>query len=239
MKGLAFLLAFAMLAVGCKPKAGASCKIETKEVCVDAKTALACHDGKWEELACKGPDGCAKSASSEATCDQSTAEDKDTCNLADDYVCTGDKKSMLQCQKNKWTLVQSCLGDHGCGMEKKKVTCDNSLANVGDVCREDEDYACTPDRKTAVVCRGGKFVQATLCKGAKGCKVTGTKEAGFNVACDDSIAAAGDPCEKEDHFACSPDDRAIMKCHGKKFDVDEKCKAKEKCQIRGGQIGCY
>lgn len=239
MKGRAFLLAFAMLAVGCKPKAGASCKIETKEVCVDAKTALACHDGKWEELACKGPDGCAKGSSSEATCDQSAAEPNDTCNLADDYVCTADKKAMLQCQKNRWTLVQSCLGDRACAMEKKKVTCDNSVASVGDVCREDEDYACTPDRKTAVVCRGGKFVQASLCKGAKGCKVTGAKETGFNVACDDSIAALGDPCEKEDHFSCAPDERSIMKCHGKKFDVEEKCKPKEKCQIRGGQIGCY
>src|SRR5262245_48050973 len=127
----------------CKPKAGGSCKIETKEVCVDEKKALACHDGKWEEMTCKGPEGCTRA--SPDVCDQSVAEDKDVCNLAEDYVCTADKKAMLQCTKNKWRLVQSCLGDRACVMERKKVTCDNSVANPGDVCREEEDYACTPD----------------------------------------------------------------------------------------------
>jgi len=232
------VLAFALVAVGCKPKAGGSCKIETKEVCVDAKNALACHDGKWEELTCKGPDGCMKGAP-DATCDQSVADAQDTCNLPEDYVCTGDKKAMLQCTKNKWTLAQSCLGDRACVMEKKKVTCDNSVANLGDACREEEDYACAPDHKSAVVCRGSKFIQASLCKGQKGCRVTGTKDAGFKVECDDSIAAVGDPCEKEEHFSCAADERAILKCHAKKFDVEEKCKSKEKCQIRGGQVGCY
>lgn len=236
------LLLTAVLAVAalgaCKPKVGGSCKIETKEVCIEDKKALACHDGKWEEMSCKGPDGCSK-ASGESVCDQSVAEDKDVCNLADDYVCTGDKKGMLQCTKNKWTLVQSCLGDRACVMEKKKVTCDNSIANVGDDCREEEDYACTPDRKAALACRGSKFVQANLCKGPKGCRVTGAKEQGFKVECDDSIANVGDACEKEEHFACATDERAILKCKGKKFESEEKCKPKEKCQIRGGSVGCY
>jgi hypothetical protein len=232
-------LALATALVGCKPKVGGSCKIETKEVCVEDRKALACHDGKWEEMSCKGPDGCSK-ASGEHACDQSVAEDKDACNLADDYVCTGDKKGMLQCSKNRWTLVQSCLGDRACVMEKKKVTCDNSIANLGDACREEEDYACSPDKKSALACRGGKFSQASLCKGPKGCRVTGNREQGFKVECDDSVAAVGDACEKEEHYSCSSDERAILKCRGKKFEVEEKCKlAKEKCQIKGGQVGCY
>ena len=45
---------------GCKPKAGAGCKIEMKEVCVDAKAALVCHDGKWEDMTCRGAAGCSK-----------------------------------------------------------------------------------------------------------------------------------------------------------------------------------
>lgn len=222
----------------CKPKAGGSCKIETKEVCVEDAKALACHDGKWEEIACRGPDGCVKNGG-EHICDQSVAEDGDACNLADDYVCTGDKKGMLQCTKNKWTLVQSCLGERACVMEKKKVTCDNSVANVGDACREEEDYACSPDKKAALACRKGQFVQASLCKGPKGCRVTGSKEQGFKVECDDSVAAAGDACEKEEHFSCSADERTILRCRNKKFELEEKCKAREKCQIRGGQVGCY
>lgn len=235
---LVFLLGLAGAGIGCKPKAGGSCKIETKELCVEDKKALACHDGKWEEMSCKGPDGCSK-ASGEHACDQSVAEDKDVCNLVDDYVCTSDKKGMLQCTKNKWTLVQSCLGERSCVMEKKKVTCDNSVANPGDACREEEDYACTVDKKAALACRGGKFTQASLCKGPKGCRVTGSKEAGFKVECDDSVANQGDACEKEEHFSCSADERAILKCRSKKFEIEEKCKSKEKCQIKGGQVGCY
>ena len=160
--------------VACKPKVGGSCKIETKEQCVDDKKALACHDGKWEELSCKGPEGCSK-ASGEHVCDQSLADDKDVCNLTDDYVCASDKKGMLQCTKNRWTLVQSCLGDRACSTEKKKVICDNSVSKEGDICRETDDYACSTDSKTALVCKNNVFVQSGLCKGGfrTGCKITG------------------------------------------------------------------
>jgi hypothetical protein len=227
-----------ILLLACKPKVGASCKIETKEVCIDDKKALACHDGKWEEMSCHGPAGCSKSGGEHA-CDQSVAEDKEVCNLAGDYVCSSNKQGMLECAKGKWTFVQSCLGDRGCVMESKKVTCDNSVANAGDTCREEEDYACAPDKKSALVCRQGKFAQASLCKGAKGCKVGGSKDTGFKVECDDSVAADGDSCEKEDHYSCTSDERAILRCKNKKFAVEERCKPKEKCQIRGGQVGCY
>lgn len=234
------VFAFALLALSsCKPKAGASCKIETKEVCIDEKKALACHDGKWEELSCKGETGCTKSGS-EHVCDQSAAEEKDVCNLAEDVVCTGDKKAMLQCTKNHWTMMQTCLGERGCVMEKKKVTCDNSIANVNDACREEEDYACAPDKKTALACRGGKFVQASLCKGPKGCKITGgANNQPFKVECDDTVAAVGDACEKEDHYSCSADERSILRCKGKKFDVEEKCKGKDRCVVKGGTVGCF
>jgi hypothetical protein len=233
--GLACLACFAS---GCKPKAGASCKIETKEVCVGDKQALVCHDGKWDEMPCRGPNACTKSGQ-ENVCDQSVAEDKDVCNLVGDYVCSGDKKGMLECKSNHWSFVQSCLGSRGCLMEAKKVTCDNSVANAGDTCREEDDYACSPDQKTALVCRSGKFTTASNCKGKNGCRVTGDKSAGFKVECDDSIANVGDPCEKDGHYACAPDEKSIVKCAGKKFVQDDKCKTKEKCAVRGEQVGCY
>lgn len=244
---LLLVAALVMLAVSlgaCKPKVGGSCKIEAKEVCLDDNKALACHDGKWEELSCLGPEGCSKDGA-EHVCDQSVAQDGDACNVVDDYVCTSDRKAMLRCTKNKWTLVQSCLGERACAMEKKKnddvarVTCDNSIANVGDACREEENYACSLDRKLALACRKGHFVQASSCKGPKGCSVTGSKEQGFKVECDDSVAAPGDTCDKDEHFSCSADERAILKCKNRKFEVEEKCKTKEKCQIKGGQVGCY
>jgi hypothetical protein len=240
MKRVFFLLAIVATAssIGCKPSPGGECKVEAKEVCLDEKRALACHAGKWEEMSCRGPTGCSK-VGSEDICDQSVAEDKETCNLADDYICTGDNKGMLQCTNNKWTFVQTCLGDRGCVMADKKVTCDNSIANVDDACREEDDYACTPDKQAALVCRGGKFVPAAPCKGPKACRITGSKDSGFKVECDDSLASAGDACEKEEHFSCTADERAILKCKNKRFEIEEKCRPKEKCQIRGGQVGCY
>ncbi len=233
-----FALTALLLATSCKPKPGASCKFDAKEVCVDGKNALACHDGKWEEMSCKGEGGCTK-ASGEHVCDQGVAEDKEVCNLADDFICTNDKKGMLQCSKNRWTLVQNCLGERACTMEKKKVTCDNSVANPNDACREEDDYACAPDKKTALACRSGKFVQASLCKGPKGCRITGGKDQPYKVECDDTIAAAGDACEKEEHFSCSADEKSILRCRGKKFETEEKCKGKDRCQVKGGTVGCF
>jgi hypothetical protein len=228
----------AVLLVGCRPKAGASCKIETKEVCADEKEALACHDGTWEAMTCRGPNGCSRSGS-EHTCDQSVAQENDVCNLAGDFVCTGDKKGMLECTRNRWTTVQSCLGERGCAMEQKKVTCDNSIANLGDACREEDDYACAPDTKSALVCRGGKFTTASPCKGEKGCRVTADERGGFKVECDDSIATVGDACEREGHYACAPDEKSIVRCKGSIFVQDDKCRPKERCQVRGEQVGCY
>ncbi len=232
------LAASLTLVVGCKPKAGASCKIETKEVCTGDKEALVCHDGKWEEMKCRGAQGCAKTGS-EYTCDQSVAEDQDVCNLAGDFVCTADKRAMLECAKNRWGSMHTCLGERGCVMEQKRVTCDNSIATLGDACRDADDYACAPDKKSAVVCRDSKFVLASPCKGPKGCRVSGDRAAGFKIECDDSIATVGDPCEREGHYACAPDEKSIVRCKDKKFVQDDKCRAKEKCQVRGEQVGCY
>ena len=72
----------AVLAMSCKPKPGASCKIDFREYCTDEKHALACHDNKWEEISCKGPDGCQKKGN-DFVCDQSIADDKELCNLPD------------------------------------------------------------------------------------------------------------------------------------------------------------
>lgn len=221
----------------CRPEPGGSCKAENKLSCVDEKKALACHEGKWEEMSCRGPAGCAKGGG-EPVCDQTAAENGDACNLSDDFACSGDKKAMLQCSKNKWSVVASCIGEHGCSMEGRTVTCDNNVANAGDKCREENDHACSPDKKLALTCQKGQFVQASPCKGPEGCKVVSTDK-GARVRCDDSIASVDDPCEKPDSFSCSSDERSILKCRGNKFALEEKCRAKDKCQVRNGQVGCY
>lgn len=242
MKRGVLILAAVTLALGalggCSPKPGGSCKIELKEVCVDEKSALACHDGKWEEMTCRGPGGCS-SAGGAHPCDQSGAQGGDACNLVDHHVCSADKRAMLECKNNKWAVVQSCLGERGCAEEPNLVRCDNSIATAGDACREEPDYACTADKKAVLACKGGQFVQSRLCRGPNGCAVVGAKDKGFTVACDDSVAAVGDPCEKDGHYSCSSDGRAVLACAGGKFTSDERCRSKEKCEIRGGQVGCY
>ncbi|MDB4945163.1 MAG: hypothetical protein JWP97_4697 [Labilithrix sp.] len=227
------------LGSGCKPKAGGACKIETKETCTDDKQALACHDGKWEPMPCRGASGCTKQGS-ESVCDQSVAEEKDVCNLVNDFVCSPDKKGMLECVKNHWAFSQACLGDLGCTTEAKKVVCDNSFANVGDVCREEDDYACgLTDKKAALVCKSGKFVLASQCRGKNACKVAGNAKAGFKVECDDSIAVPGDACDKELHYSCTPDEKQIVRCVNKKYVADDKCTKNQKCAVKGELVGCY
>lgn len=227
----------AFLLAGCTPEPGATCKAEGKAVCADAKQALACHDGKWEAMACRGASGCAKSGG-ETRCDQSAVESGDVCNVADDFVCASNKKAMLQCSKRKWTVVESCLGEHACTKEKNEVRCDNSIANADDACLEEGDFACSADKKAALSCKAGHFVSASPCKGRDGCQVVAS-ELGFKVKCDDSIATAGDPCEKDNHYSCSTDEHAILKCKGKKFEVEEKCRGKDKCSVRSGEVGCF
>jgi hypothetical protein len=229
----------AMTLVACKPKAGASCKTELKEACTGDKQALACHDGRWEEMTCRGPGGCSKSGS-DFVCDQSIAEEKDVCNVVDVHLCTADKKAMLECGRNRrWSFVQACLGARGCSLADRKVTCDNSVANVGDTCTEEEDYACTADGNSALVCKSGKFAVASNCKGKNRCRVGGDKASGFKVECDDSIAVVGEPCEREGHYACAPDEKSIVRCKDKKFVADDKCKKNDKCAVKGEQVGCY
>ncbi len=246
MKRQAFLaaacLATLSLLSACKPKAGGACKLEAKEICAGDKQALACHEGKWEEIACKGPGGCnSNRGAAERVCDQSVVDETDACSLAKDVVCSQDKKGMLECKDRHWTFLQSCLGARGCTTEPKRVVCDNSIAKVDDACREAEDSACSGDGKSALACRGGKFVVVSLCKGPKGCAINPDpkKPGSSKVDCDDTVAGLGEPCEKESHYACAGDERSVVKCVGKKWVQDEKCRTKEKCSIRGEQAGCY
>lgn len=218
---------------GCKPKPGGSCKSEGAESCLDEKRALACHDGKWEEMPCRGAKGCL-SASGVDQCDQSLAEANDTCNLTDDFVCASDKRTMLSCKKHRWTVAQSCLGAKGCSVAQRVVKCDNSVAAAGDTCSEEDDHACTPDSKAALVCRSGKFIESGPCKGALGCRVTGDK-----IECDDTAASLGDPCAPEGNLVCALDGTMILRCAKKAYVADEKCRSKRKCGVERGVIACY
>ncbi len=218
---------------GCKPKEGKACKTEGQESCVDGKTALACHSGVWERMECRGVLGCRK-VGSQAECDQSVALNNDVCNLADDVVCSSDRKSMLECKKNHWTKTSNCMGQNACVLVGKTVKCDNSVANLGDSCSHDEDYACSPDKKLSLVCKGEKFKISANCRGPKGCNVIANK-----INCDDSQASKDDACDHEGNYSCDVNGKAILVCKGKKFTLDEPCKGKQSCRVVGDKVGCY
>lgn len=224
------------LALGCRPSAGGSCKVAGREVCVDADSALACQDGQWTAMACRGPLGCATSGG-DPQCDQASSSAGETCNVPGDHVCAADGRGVLRCTERKWVLARRCLGEGACAAKGEgAVACDDSVGNAGDPCEHEGDYACAVDGKAVLACRGGAFVQEGLCKGPKGCAVV---RAGGEVACDDSLAAAGDRCGEEEHYTCSTDGRAILKCRRSKFELDTTCKAKEACDVRGFEVGCY
>lgn len=211
------------------PREGTACETEAKDICLAADRALGCHGGKWEAMRC---------TSCEKECEQTTSEVGEVCAIHDDYLCVPGGKAMMTCNGSyRWTTVQKCLGERGCVPERKKITCDNSIANAGDACVEDDDYACSTDGKIALVCRGRVFTMASRCNGKKACRIV--RDETTRVECDDSIAAIGDPCEKEGHYSCAPDGKSIVRCVAKKFVQDDKCKKKETCQVRAEQVGCY
>lgn len=218
----------------CTPKAGGTCKAEGKEFCEGKNAGLVCSGAKWEAIKCKGPKGCAPAGDGE--CDQSVADEGDRCGLETDHACSADKKFVVACKNKKWTKVSACPGPAGCERVDKDVKCDNSVAAIGDACVVEKDYACTADKKSTVVCKGGKFEAGTPCKGPKGCAVTPGK-----VHCDDSVADLGDPCEKKgdgDKYACATDAKSALKCDGGKFVLQEKCKGKDTCKVLPEGVGC-
>jgi hypothetical protein len=226
------LVFIAILAVGCKPKVGATCKIDKKEVC-NEKTALVCHSNSWQEMACRGPKGCI--AGDEAECDQSVARAGDICNVENNVTCSEDKKASLVCKDKKWTLEMVCGGPLGCALSTndKKLECDATIAKEAEKCADENTASCSSDKKARLICRGGKYALSGQCRGDLGCRFIGGK-----VDCDDSLAVVGDLCSQAGHYACSVDGKSVVKCDGTKFALDEACKNRKVCKLSGDKVGC-
>jgi hypothetical protein len=217
---------------GCKPKVGGTCKVDGKESCKDLTTAFVCHEGKWEEMSCRGPKGCL-GGSAISDCDQSLARLDEVCNVADNFTCADDKKTALQCKGNKWTLDEACLGPKGCALVGHDISCDSSLAKEGDKCTREDNNACTRDHKGHLVCKGGKFALTENCRGEKGCHEVGNK-----IDCDNSVAQVGEVCDTVNDHTCTADGKSIVKCNGSKWVADEACKGRKLCKVTGSEVGC-
>lgn len=230
-----------VVASGCKKKAGASCTGD-EALCTDKNTILECQDGKLVEMTCKGATGCSEKhkgtthAGRTVThnyavqCDFTGNEVGSPC-LDEEAQCSADKKAMVLC-KNKKIEVVKCLGAKGCAEGATQIDCDTTIQTVGAPC-EGEDHACTADKKQMLSCKGNKFAVAENCRGPKACTIKDRE-----IGCDGGDQGVGDPCAHDGDYACQSDKKAILKCSGAKWAVEQKCAAKQSCAVTGDKVGC-
>lgn len=221
----------ALLVAACGKRAGGSCK-GSEATCRDDKTALACHGGRFVEVACRGPAGCAKYRGG-ASCDTSVASAGEACMGEDDeYACSPDGRRALVCKGGQFQLYLECRGAQGCAMSGRDVSCDTSIARVADPCKAQGALACDEERKQLLVCRHGKMELSRHCRGPGACS-----EKGDAPSCDESLALPGDPCTVPGQVACSVDGRSELVCESGLFTRARGCKTG--CvKGRAGKIEC-
>lgn len=125
----------------------------------DTKAMVVCEGGKIAHTQCRGPKGCTQSGT-DLHCDMSVAREGDPCE-GNGASCSEDGKQFLMCKDGKSTVDRQCRGEP-CKVEGTKVSCDGSVAEVGDPC-EGEGAACSVDKKAFLVCQGNKFVEKRKC----------------------------------------------------------------------------
>lgn len=105
--------------------------------CSPAKDILLqCTDSKFAPLAsCRGPSGCSFREDIATNmlnfrCDTSLGKEGDVCELANDFTCSVDKKAVLVCTGNKWTVHKACGG--ACSIDANSaVSCNGVIAGRG------------------------------------------------------------------------------------------------------------
>lgn len=227
---LAAGLFFAVVIFGCKPpKPGDKCTGNVA-VCGDKTTALACINGTYVSMGCRGPLGCVKAGSAAVTCDDTVAQLGDGCDEENEVACSTDKKAALECHSNKFVVGETCKGPKACVVNGEKITCDNDISDQGDPCHFDGDFACSTDKTMAFKCINKVMTPLNSCRGAHGCRVLELPvEKKIEFLCDDSIATVGDPCDEEGEHACAMDKRSILVCKGTKFTPLKNCDGPKGC----------
>ena len=231
--GLAALLVAASIVTlsACgKPKAGGKCTAGTM-ACNDAKTGLFCgSDGTYQTMSCGGAQGCA-AKDKNVTCDQSIAAAGDGC-TASGFACAADMKNALACMNGKFALAETCKGPNACKVATGDIFCDNDIADVGDPCRDDGDYACTGDHLAALQCKGKKMITVNSCRGPKSCAIVHPKPKETDIDCDMSVAVENDPCVFPDNEACTSDKKTMLTCKGGKYSSPTPCPGANGCTVK-------
>jgi len=210
-----------------KPKVGGKCTAGKIE-CIDAKSGLFCgKDGTYAAMSCGGAQGCNAKGGS---CDQSIAAAGDGCS-ASGFACATDMKNALSCTDGKFVLAETCKGPNACKVATGDIFCDNDIADVGDPCRDDGDYACTGDKLAALQCKGKKMMTVNSCRGPKSCSIVHPKPKETDIDCDMSIAVENDPCVFPNNEACTSDKKTMLSCKGGKYTSPAPCPGPNGCTV--------
>jgi hypothetical protein len=223
---VAVLLAGSPLLSGCNRKVGDACS-GSEVFCQGNKRALTCVQGKLADVACFGPGGCIDVAH---TCDQSRAEAGNACE-GEWAACTANGKGFLECKNNKLTETASCSGPQGCFSIGRELRCDQTKANLGDICSGSRT-SCAMDGKALLACDGSKFGPDVPCRGPTGCR-----KVADHVECDQTFGLQGDKCEG-DGGACQEDGKALLQCKANKLEMVGLCRGKEGCKVSGTTVRC-
>ncbi len=85
-----------------------------------------------------------------------------------------------------------------------------------------------------LVCDGTTLVPASSCRGADGCHI---ERGARTVACDDSVALEGDPCDQPKRIACSIDRKSELVCSASRYARKRDCRRTD-CKLDGNELFC-
>src|SRR5450755_279443 len=103
---------------------------------------------------------------------------------------------------------------------------------AGDTCKTEAKQICA-DKSNSVICVDSKW-EALPCRGMMGCTTT----AG-DVDCDNDGYNAGEFCDPaSDDYECSVDKKAMLKCTGKHWKLNDKCLGQNGCVSSAKEVKC-
>jgi hypothetical protein len=159
-------------------RAGDACTRDDEgaAACSAKDMMLACRDGKYAAVPCRGARGCA-SESGRALCDTSIAAPSDACKEEGLKACSTAKDQVLICKDHGMVQLFPCRGENGCSSGGGKLSCDTSIAKLADPCDKKMDgqaFSCTPDATAILTCKAGLFTLDEKCKAGQKCVVDGS-----------------------------------------------------------------
>jgi hypothetical protein len=86
----------------------------------DGKSQIMCRAGSYVRILCRGSRGCETGKAFRPgdhtldSCDNSVANENDTCDGDDELVCSVDRSAILKCVKGRWRTDQDCSAKDSC-----------------------------------------------------------------------------------------------------------------------------